>query len=329
MDNLGGELERLEREARAAMAEARELQPLLELRARFLGRKGSLSELLRGIGQLSPELRSQFGQALNASKERVEGWFAERRAQLESERSASTLREHSLDVTLPGCGPERGHLHPVTVIEREMVEFFAGLGFSVEEGPEVETEYYNFDALNTPADHPARDVHDTFFVSGGHVLRTHTSPVQIRAMSRRAPPFRFIAPGRVYRRDSDATHHPMFHQIEGVLVDEGITLAHLKGVLYEFGRFVLGQDAKLRFRAHFFPFTEPSAEFDFGWRGGWLEWGGCGMIHPRVLENCGIDPRRYQGFAFGMGIDRTAMQRFGLQHIHSLFDADQRVLEQL
>ena len=210
-----------------------------------------------------------------------------------------------------------------------MVEFFQGLGFSIEEGPEVETDYNNFGALNFPSDHPARDLHDTFFVEGGALLRTHTSPVQIRAMQGRQPPFRFIAPGRVYRTDHDSTHSPLFHQIEGFVVDERASFADLKGVLYAFARHLMGSDVKLRFRAHYFPFTEPSAEMDFWWNDGWLEWGGCGMIHPRVLENVGIDPARYQGFAFGMGIDRTAMLQYGISNIHALFDNDVRVREQL
>ncbi len=323
------DLAAIEREARAAIDAAGNVQALVEVRARFLGRKGSISGLLRGIGQLSPEERARVGQEVNAVKQRVEAWSEARRTALESAGYARSMREHRVDVSLPGAAPERGHLHPVTQVERDMFRFFAGLGFSLEEGPEVESDYNNFGALNFPDDHPARDMQDTFFVEGGHVLRTHTSPVQIRTMSGRTPPFRFIAPGRVYRQDSDATHYPMFHQIEGFLVDEKVSFADLKGVLYAFARSLMGSEIALRFRAHFFPFTEPSAEMDFSWEGGWLEWGGCGMIHPRVLENCGIDSTRYQGFAFGMGIDRTAMLRFGVPDIHLLFDGDVRVLEQL
>ena len=217
----------------------------------------------------------------------------------------------------------------MTLVEREMADFFRGLGFAIEEGPEVESEWNNFDALRIAADHPSRDSHDTFFVEGGNVLRTHTSPVQIRAMTGRTPPFRFIAPGRVFRVDHSSTKAPFFHQIEGFIVDEHTTFGDLKGVLYAFARHLMGADVKLRFRAHFFPFTEPSAEFDFSWKGGWLEWGGCGMIHPGVLDNCGIDSRRYQGFAFGMGMDRSAMQRCGIPNIHLMLDGDVRVLEQV
>ena len=324
-----GNLGKLEREARAALEAAGNTQALTEARARFLGRKGSLSSLLRRIGELDAAERVRVGQAVNTSKQRIEAWFQERRRELEEQAQSHALERYELDVTLPGVAPPRGHLHPVTLIEREMTEFFSSLGFSIELGPEVESEYNNFEALNFPADHPSRDLQDTFFVEGGHVLRTHTSPVQIRAMTGRQPPFRFIALGRVYRHDSDATHYPMFHQIEGFLVDERVTFGDLKGVLYAFARHLMGPEVQVRFRAHFFPFTEPSAEMDFSWQGGWLEWGGCGMIHPRVLENCGIDSERYQGFAFGMGIDRTAMLRFGIPNIHLLFDGDVRVLEQI
>jgi phenylalanyl-tRNA synthetase alpha chain len=319
----------LEAEARDAIAAAPSLPALRELRARYLGRKGSVSALLRGIGQLAPERRSAVGEAVNAAKQRIEQCADQRQVELETQAQSRALSEHRLDVTLPGAAPPRGALNPVTWVERDMAAFFVSMGFAIEDGPEVETPYHNFDALNFPPDHPSRDLQDTFFVEGGHVLRTHTSPVQIRTMTGRQPPFRFIAPGRVFRCDSDATHAPMFHQIEAFWVDERVTMADLKGVLYAFGRHVFGPQVRLRFRAHFFPFTEPSAEVDFWWRDRWLEWGGCGMIHPRVLENCGIDSRRYQGFAFGMGVDRTAMDRFGIPNIHLLFDGDVRVLEQI
>jgi phenylalanyl-tRNA synthetase alpha chain len=320
-------LEQLEAQAREAIAAAATPQALYEVRAAFLGRKGSVSQLLRSIGGLEPEARARVGAAANATKERVEAWVAERRAELENQARGTSLRERHLDVTLPGVPVPRGRLHPMTRIEREMAAFFAGLGFSVEEGPDVETDWNNFGALNFPKDHPALDMHDTFFVEGGHVLRTHTSPVQIRTMTGRTPPFRFICPGRVYRHDHSATKSPMFHQIEGVLVDDRTTFCDLKGVLYAFARHMFGPETKLVFRASFFPFTEPSAEMDFWWRERWLEWGGCGMIHPNVLQNCGIDPARWRGFAFGMGIDRTAMDRFGIPNIHLMYEGDIRVLE--
>ncbi len=322
LDSLAGEAE-------VAVTAAASIQALAEVRAGFLGRKGSLSSVLRGIGGLDPEERARVGQAANACKERIEALVAARRQELERARLEGALEGRDLDVSLPGDAPPCGHLHPITLVTRDVIRFFASMGFSTEEGPQVETDYNNFAALNFPDDHPARDMQDTFFVEGGHVLRTHTSPVQIRTMTGRQPPFRFIAPGRVYRHDSGPTSSPMFHQVEGFIVDEHTTFADLKGVLYEFGRFLFGQDVELLFRASFFPFTEPSAEIDVSWEGGWLEWGGCGMIDPQVLENCGIDADRHQGFAFGMGLDRSAMLRYGIPHIQRLFDGDLRVLEQL
>jgi phenylalanyl-tRNA synthetase alpha chain len=319
----------LEREAAAAVAAAPSVQALVETRARFLGRKGSLSAILRGVGELPPAERAALGALANAAKERIEACVGARREELERAGVASALSERRLDVTLPGVPLPRGRHHPVTRVQRDVARFFTSLGFSIEEGPEVETDWNNFEALNFPPDHPARDMQDTFFVEGGHLLRTHTSPVQIRTMAGRQPPFRFIAQGRVYRHDHAATKSPIFHQVEGFIVDERTTFADLKGVLYAFARFLMGPEIVLRFRANFFPFTEPSAELDFSWQGGWLEWGGCGMIHPAVLENCGIDSERWQGFAFGMGIDRTAMRRQDIPNIHHLFESDVRVLEQL
>ena len=329
MTAKGDELDLLRAQAREAFAGAATLQQLREARARFLGRKGSVSGKLREIGALPPAERAAAGEALNRVAAEIERLAAEREHALEDARSESALRERALDVSLPGVPVRRGALHPLTRVQREMAGFFAGLGFSIEDGPEVETEWHCFDALRIAADHPSRDSHDTFFVEGGHVLRTHTTPVQIRTMTGRQPPFRYITPGRVFRVDSDATHAPFFHQIEGFIVDEHTTFGDMKGVLYAFARHLMGADVRLRFRAHFFPFTEPSAEFDFSWQGGWLEWGGCGMIHPGVFENCGIDPTRWQGFAFGMTIDRTAMQRFGIPNIHRMLDGDVRALEPL
>jgi phenylalanyl-tRNA synthetase alpha chain len=334
-------LEALLAEAREAVSAAPSPQALLEVRARFLGRKGSVSELLRAIGSLPPDERVRAGQAANEAKQRIEAWVAEHRAELERRATERTLAEHWLDVTLPGAAPPAGRLHPITRVVRDMVAFFASLGFSIEEGPEVETDYNNFEALNIPPDHPARDMQDTFYLADGHLLRTHTSNVQIRAMTGRTPPFRFIAIGRVYRHDLSPRHTPMFHQIEGFLVDDRVTFGDLKGVLHAFGRHLFGSEVELRFRANHFPFTEPSAELDYSCtlcRGagckmcsetGWVEWGGCGMIHPRVLERCGIDPGRWQGFAFGMGIDRTAARRYGFPHLRLFFEGDVRVLEQV
>jgi len=334
------DLQALLAEAREAIASASSRQELSVAKARFLGRKGSVSGLLRRIGSLAPEQRKPFGEEVNRAKQQIEDWSVERQTALE--RGATDERlEHRVDVTLPGAGSPPGHLHPLTHITRDMVQFFGSLGFSIEEGPEVETEYNNFEALNIPAHHPARDMQDTFFLEGGAVLRTHTSNVQIRAMTGRTPPFRFIAPGRVYRHDLSPRHSPMFNQIEGFLVDDRVTFGDLKGVLLAFGKRLFGARTELRFRANHFPFTEPSAELDYSCAlcdrqgckvcsdTGWVEWGGCGMIHPKVLERCGIDPERFQGFAFGMGIDRTAMERYGIPHLRHLFEGDVRVLEQV
>jgi len=321
------QLAELEREAAAVIAGAESVQALTEARARFLGKKGALTAVLRGLGKLAEDERARAGEAANASKQRIEALADARREALETGDRQRSLAERRLDVTLPGAAAPRGWLHPVSLVEREMCEFFRGLGYGIAEGPEVDTDWNNFGALNFPDDHPARDTQDTFFVKGGHLLRTHTSSVQVRAMTGRKPPIRLVVPGRVYRHDLDATHFPMFHQIEALCVDEHVTFGDLKGTLYAFARHLFGADVKLRFRAHFFPFTEPSAEMDFWWNDRWLEWGGCGMIHPNVLRACGIDPERWQGFAFGMGIDRTALDRYGIPNIQLLFEGDARVME--
>ena len=335
------DLDALVEEARAAIAATESPDDLTRVRAGYLGRKGTIAGVLRGIGKLAAEERSQVGQAANTAKRRVEALADERRAQLDERATRHSLEEHRLDVTLPGAAPVAGHLHPITRVMRDMVDFFVSLGFSLEEGPEVETDWHNFEALNIPRDHPARDMQDTFYLEDGRVLRTHTSNVQIRVMTGRQPPFRFVAPGRVYRHDLSPRHSPMFNQIEGFMVDERVTFSDLKGVLLAFGRHLFGDEVELRFRANHFPFTEPSAEIDYSCElcdgqgckmcSGtcWVEWGGCGMIHPRVLERCGIDPQRYQGFAFGMGIDRTASRRYGIPHLRHLFEGDLRVLEQI
>ena len=334
------DLDAIEADAQRAIAEAATVQALVEVRARFLGKKGSVAEVLRGIGKLAPEQRGPIGQAANASKQRIEEWVGSRKRELESAQLDAALAEHQLDTTLPGEALPFGRLHPVTRVTRDIEAFFGSRGFQVEDGPEVETEYNNFDALNMPADHPARDMQDTFWVESGHVMRTHTSPVQIRTMTGRKPPFRFIAPGRTYRHDSSPRHSPMFQQIECFVVDEQASFANLKGLLFEFARHLMGEGCDLRFRSSYFPFTEPSAEIDFscllcsgeGCRTcsntGWIEWGGCGMIHPVVLANCGIDSERYQGFAFGMGLERAVMLQRGVPLIRHLYDGDLRALEQ-
>ena len=331
----------LETTARDEISAASSSQALAQVRAAYLGRKGSVADVLRSIGDLTPEQRGPLGREANRLKSQIEEWVASRKEELARAGQDKALAEHRLDVSLPGAGRPAGHLHPLTRVQREIEDFFWSRGFSIETGPEVETEYNNFEALNIPADHPARDMQDTFWVEGGGVLRTHTSPVQIRAMTVREPPFAIVAPGRVYRHDLSPRHSPMFQQVEGFVVDERANFAELKGLLYAFAAHMMGSDVKLRFRSSYFPFTEPSAEMDFECllcagegcstcsQTGWIEWGGCGMIHPLVLENCGIDGQRWQGFAFGMGLERIAMLRHNLSHIRLLYDGDVRVLEQI
>ena len=335
------DLEALEASARTEIAAAATPQALVEVRASYLGKKGTVAGVLRSIGQLEPAQRGPVGQRANQAKQRIEDWVGTRKLELETAAIDEELATRRLDVTLPGAGRAAGALHPVARLMRDVEAFFVGRGFSIEDGPEVETEHNNFDALNMPDDHPARDMQDTFWAEGGHVLRTHTSPVQIRTMTGRKPPFRFIAPGRVYRHDMSPRHSPMFQQVEGFMVDETSHFGHLKGLLFDFARHLMGAEVDLRFRASYFPFTEPSAEMDFECllcegkgcatcsQTGWIEWGGCGMIHPAVLANCGIDAERYQGFAFGMGLERAVMLRHGIPQIRLLYEGDVRVLEQL
>ncbi|HEV8238569.1 MAG TPA: phenylalanine--tRNA ligase subunit alpha [Thermoanaerobaculia bacterium] len=312
------------------------------LRLAWLGRKqGVLRDLLAKIGSVPAEQRKAFGAAVNELRQAVEARLAALDGELAERERQEKLRREKVDVTLPGRKPRLGSLHPVSLVEREIEEIFAELGYSVAEGPEVEDELHNFEALNMPADHPARDAQDTFFVEGGWVLRTHTSPVQIRSMLARKPPIRVICPGRVYRHDNDLRHSPMFHQVEGLAVAEGITFGHLKGTLDAFCKRLFSPRTQIRLRPSFFPFTEPSAEVDVtcaacGGSGcptcsqtGWMEILGCGMVDPRVLRNCGIDPQVYSGFAFGMGLDRVAMIRYGIPNIRLLFENDERLLRQV
>ncbi len=334
------QLEALQREALDSIAGATELEALEAARVKYLGRKGALTEILRGLGSVSAEERPAMGQAANVVKDAIGAALDERKAVLSSAAESARESSEAIDLTLPGRQPRRGHIHMVNQVTEEIVEIFAALGFQVATGPDIETEYYNFDALNTPADHPARDSHDTFFVKPGVVLRTHTSPVQMRVMEQVKPPVAVLAPGRVYRVDYDASHSPMFNQIEGLLVDEGVTFADLKGTLMHFIHEMFGKDTKVRFRPHFFPFTEPSAEVDIsctickgsGCRlckhSGWLEALGCGMVHPKVFEYAGYDYEKYSGFAFGLGMDRIAMLRHAVPSINHLFDNDLRFLEQ-
>jgi phenylalanyl-tRNA synthetase alpha chain len=334
------ELEALKSELLSQITGAGDLAGLEAVRVAALGKKGRVSELMSRLGSLPPDERKAFGQTVNTLKTEVSDALDARRSVLESAALAAQLARETADVTLPvRTGPEsEGRIHPISQVLDEVIEIFADLGFSVAEGPDIETDDLNFTKLNIPAEHPARQEHDTFYFQtkpdGSRLLlRTHTSPVQIRTMVASKPPIRIIAPGRVYRCDSDQTHTPMFHQIEGLVIDEATHMGHLKWVLEEFCKaFFEVDEVKMRLRASHFPFTEPSAEVDIGAEaigkpGQWLEILGCGMVHPNVLRNCGLDPERYQGFAFGMGLDRIAMLKYGIPDLRAFFSADLRWLE--
>jgi phenylalanyl-tRNA synthetase alpha chain len=334
------DLESLVKRLLAEIASSADLSALDGVRVAALGRKGELTELLKGLGKLPAGERKSAGVAINEAKERITGALDTRRAELEAAALARELAADAIDVTLPGRGQPVGGLHPVTRTRLRIEAIFRHAGFSVAEGPEVEDDFHNFEALNIPADHPARAMHDTFYFGDGRLLRTHTSPVQIRAMKLQGVPIRVIAPGPVYRRDSDVTHTPMFHQVEGLVIDQDISLANLKGVLTGFAEQFFEKPRGLRFRPSYFPFTEPSAEVDIqcvlcdgaGCRickqTGWLEILGCGMVHPNVLTACGIDATRWQGYAFGMGIERLAMLRYAVNDLRLFFENDLRFLAQ-
>ncbi len=331
-------LRALEAEALERIRSAPDRAALEALRVRYLGRKGELTACLRGMGSLPPEERPRVGQVANRVKAAIEACLAERLEALKARELEERLASELVDVTLPGRRPHQGGLHPLTRVIRELLDLFGRMGFAVAEGPEVELEYYNFEALNIPPEHPARDMQDTFFVAPGVVLRTHTSPVQVRVMESRPPPVKIVAPGKVYRCDADVTHSPVFHQIEGLLVDRGVTFADLKGVLTEFVHRYYGPDTGIRFRPSFFPFTEPSAEVDIqcvlcGGSGcrvcsdtGWLEILGAGMVDPALYGFVGYDPEEVQGFAFGMGVERIAMLKYGIDDIRLFYENDLRFL---
>ena len=317
------------RDAQAAIASAQTLDELDDVRVRFLGRQGRITMESRAIGALAAELRPEAGRRLNDGRQAIRDALDARKSALSADVLRSRLSSERLDVSLPGRGQSSGGLHPVTRTLERISSLFRAIGFEVVEGPEIEDDYHNFEALNIPAHHPARAMQDTFYFPDGRLLRTHTSPVQIRVMQSRPPPLRIIAPGRVYRCDSDQTHTPMFHQVEGLMVGEDVSFAHLKGILHEFlRRFFEADDLEVRFRPSYFPFTEPSAEVDIRGERGWLEVLGSGMVHPNVLENCGIDSERHTGFAFGMGVERFAMLRYGVDDLRSFFDNDLRFLRQ-
>lgn len=327
-------LEHILPEAEQAFAACDTINDLEQAKARYLGKSGVLTEQLKGLGKLSTEDRPAAGAAINVVKQGVEEALKARRDALLNAEQAKQLASESLDVTLPARSRGQGGLHPVTLTLNRIEQLFHSIGFAVAEGPEIESDFYNFTALNIPEDHPARAMHDTFYVDDQHVLRTHTSPVQVHYMQdalrdKSGPPLKIIAPGRVYRVDSDATHSPMFHQVEGLWVDENISFANLKGVVQDFlQRFFERDDLQVRFRPSFFPFTEPSAEMDMSWNGGWLEIGGCGMVHPEVFKHVGIDSEKYRGFAFGLGVERLTMLRYGVNDLRLFFDNDLRFLKQ-
>ncbi|MBE02250.1 phenylalanine--tRNA ligase subunit alpha [Marinobacter lutaoensis] len=327
-------LEQLVQDGLRAVAAADSLQALDQIRVEYLGKKGVITQQAKTLGKLSPEERPAAGQKINEAKGQVERAINARRVELETAAIEAKLASETIDVTLPGRGQDLGGLHPVTRTLQRIEEIFAQAGYTVEQGPEIEDDYHNFEALNIPGHHPARAMHDTFYFNPGTLLRTHTSPVQIRTMEAGKPPFRMICPGRVYRCDSDMTHTPMFHQVEGLLVDRNVSFADLKSTIEAFLRVFFERDLKVRFRPSYFPFTEPSAEVDIEWGREpdgsirWLEIMGCGMVHPKVFEYCGIDPEEYRGFAFGLGAERLAMLRYGVKDLRMFFENDLRFLRQ-
>jgi len=335
------ELHTLLKQIQLDIQEVSSIEKLEEIRINVLGKKGVLTEQLKMLGSLPAEKRREYGQQVNQLKEQIQILLTERNELLQRAAIDAQLAKATVDVTLPGCGQQRGNLHPITQTLQRIERFFTSCGFSSAQGPEIETEFYNFEALNTPSHHPARAMHDTFYFPDGRLLRSHTSPVQIRVLEKAKPPIRIIAPGRVYRCDSDVTHTPMFHQVEGLMVDENVSFAELKGLLHDFLReFFEKPNLDIRFRSSYFPFTEPSAEVDIqcvkcnaaGCRicknTGWLEVLGCGMVHPEVLKHANVDSERYTGFAFGMGIERLAMLRYSVNDIRLFFENDIRFLNQ-
>ena len=328
LNELSAQLESLEAEAALSIERAATAAELEELRIALLGKKGRLSGVLGAMGKLSAEERPQVGQRANVLKEQVQSLLGERLAAVQAAALAEQIAAETIDVTAPCSYIPPGHRHPLISTIEEIVDIFAGLGYRVSEGPEIETDHYNFTALNIPPHHPARDMQDTFYLGDGRLLRTHTSPVQIRHLESNPPPVRIVAPGRVYRRDAvDATHSPVFHQVEVLALDEGLDFSHLRGTVMAFLKAFFG-DLPVRFRASYFPFTEPSAEVDVQWRGRWLEVMGCGMVDPAVLEGLGLDPERWSGFAAGLGVERFCMVRHGIDDIRRLFSSDLRFLEQ-
>ena len=335
------QLEKIKATALGEIAEASDLKAIDDIRVKYLGKKGELTAILKQMGSLSPEERPVMGQLVNTVKAELDSEISACIEKLKNAATEAKLLAETVDITMPAKRQTLGGLHPINIVTNDLIDIFQSMGFDVVDGPEVETDYYNFEALNVPADHPARDMQDTFFLNPNLLLRSQTSATQIRTMQNRKPPIKMVCPGRVFRADEvDATHSPVFHQMEGLVVDKGITLCDLKGVLEQFAREIYGEDTKVKFRPSFFPFTEPSVEVDVscsecGGKGcrvckgsGWIEILGAGMVHPNVLKGCGIDPEEYSGFAFGIGIDRLAITRYKIGDIRLLFENDQRFLEQ-
>ena len=328
LKQLINELEILESEAAKEISAAENSESIEKLRLSFLGKKGKLSLVLGEMKNLSSEERPLIGQRANVLKTQLQELIKEKLEYLKNQALNQILIKETIDVTAPPIGVPQGHRHPLITTTEQIIDLFLGLGYQVSEGPEIENDYYNFEALNIPPDHPARDMQDTFYLGGEYLLRTHTSPVQIRCLESKKPPVRIVSPGRVYRRDAvDATHSPVFHQIELLAIDEALDFSHLRGTVMAFLKAFFG-DLPIRFRASYFPFTEPSAEVDVQWRGKWLEVMGCGMVDPAVLEELGIDPEKYSGFAAGLGVERFCMVRHGLDDIRKLYTSDLRFLEQ-
>jgi len=340
--NVLNRLKEIAANSERQLSQAGTLEEINELKVRVLGRKGEITQLLRSLKDLNAEERAQVGKVANELKAKLEEMIKQRAEAIKFEQLKLRLEQETIDITLPGVPRQQGGKHPLTLVNEEIRDIFIGMGFSVAEGPEIELDYYNFEALNIPRDHPARDMQDSFYISEDVLLRTHTSPVQVRTMEKMAPqiPVKIIVPGKVYRRDDDATHSPMFNQVEGLVIDERITFGHLKGTLMLFARKIFGPEVKVRYRPSFFPFTEPSAEMDIscvnckgaGCRvcshTGWLEILGAGMVNPRVLKYGGYDPEKVTGFAFGMGVERIAMLKYGINDLRLFFDNDKRFLQQ-
>lgn len=335
------QLEQIKNSAEAELSAAESMEALENIRIKYMGKKGELTAVLKGMGKLTPEERPVIGALANEIRQKLEKEIEEKKAAVMAALEEKRLKDEVIDVTMPGKRNAEGKLHPLTQVMNKLKDIFLGMGFSIAEGPEVEYDYYNFEALNIPKDHPARDTQDTFYIEDNIVLRTQTSPIQVRVMEKQKPPIRVIAPGKVFRSDTvDATHSPVFHQIEGLVVDKGVTMSDLKGTLEMFVKSLYGKSTEVRFRPHHFPFTEPSAEMDIscfncGGKGcsmckgeGWVEILGCGMVHPKVLENCGIDPEEYSGFAFGIGLERVAMGKYDINDLRLFFENDLRFLDQ-